>query len=85
MSKHLDYKKALEERMNVVEKEGDKIFSLLSANFEGDRHKMLIGGSVEEFYQNMPKTLIDETSSFEKVDLIDYWNFNEYGRTGKKR
>lgn len=85
MSKHLEYKKALEERAKIVENQTDKIFSLLPANFEEYKHKMLIGGSFAEFYGNMPQTLVDEISSFEKVDLIDYWKFYEYGRTGKKR
>ncbi len=85
MSKHLEEKKALEERAKDIELRKDKIFSLLPANFEDEQHKMLIGGSIEEFYGNMPKSLKEEISTLEKVDLMDYWKFDEYGRTGKTR
>ncbi len=85
MSKHLKYEKALKDREKDVEIRSDKIFSSLCANFNDDKHKMLIGEVFSAFYDNMPKTLAEETSSFEKVDLMDYWKFNEYGRTSKKR
>ena len=77
-------KKELYKRAKELEK--DKNFSLLlSANFEGSLHNMLIGEEIfKEYFLHMPSGVKEECSALEKVELIDYWN-NKYGRTNKKR
>ena len=62
----------------------DYLSSVLSANFEGVEHNMLI--EEEKFIReknNMPFPNKQEYSILEKVDLIDFRNC--YGRNKKRR
>ena len=59
---------------------------LLSANFQEEKHKMLIGEEeYKEYFSFFMDEIYAEYSSLEKVDLLDYWKLIEYGRTNKKR
>lgn len=82
MLKQYRYAKALK-RLTKKHKK-DYLSSVLDANFEGQKHNMLIE---EEIYireaQNMPYPNMQEFSLLEKVDLIDFRKC--YGRNKKRR
>lgn len=82
MSRKLAYKKALQKQTKNLKK--DYISCVLSANFEGFPHNMLIE---EEKYNQaqgeMPYPNMIEFSILEKVDLIDFRKC--YGRNKKRR
>ena len=62
------------------------ISSVLHANFSSFSHNMLVEEEkFKKFFEEYPASLFEEFSCQEKVDLIDYWDNNEYGRTNKKR
>ncbi len=83
MTKQSSYREELNLRKEKIE--NLDISSLVHANFDEEEHKMLIGEDVEEFYGAMSEEQLFEIFQLEKVDLIDYWNNCEYGRTDKKR
>ena len=83
MSRQTEYADALRERAKKVEECNSY---LLYANFESDEHKMSMGEDCfKDYYEKVSEKLQEEISTLEKVDLIDYWNLNEYGRSNKKR
>ena len=80
-----EYARELEKRANDI-CDSTFIKYLLYANFQEQKHKMLIGEEEQkEFCRFFLDNLYAEYSSIEKVDLIDYWKLIEYGRTNKKR
>ena len=86
MTKHDEYAKALEE---YAKKFDDKNCrdnsSILEEKFKAGEHIMLIEEKkIAEAQKELTK-LEKENSLLEKVDLIDYWNICENGRTNKTR
>ena len=76
------YAKALKKHTKKLGK--TYISSVLSANFEGLEHNMLIGEEKFKLLQyEMPYPNMQEYSTLEKVDLIDFRN--SYGRNKKRR
>ena len=76
------YRKSLKKLSKNCKK--DYISSVLSANFDGHEHNMLI--EEEKFIHerdNMPYPNFQEYSFLEKVDLIDFRK--RYGRNKKRR
>ena len=65
----------LEEYSEKVGEPDKFIFSVINANFQGERHSMLIDG--EFSYKGIDK----ELSELEKIDLIDYFNMEQNERT----
>ncbi len=85
MTSEQRYALELKEKINKIKYDEDYISSLLRANFGSEQHNMLIGEkNFREFFASVSNEFFSEISTFEKVDLIDYWNFVN-GRTNKKR
>ena len=68
-------KEELEKYSNSVGCPEKFIFSVLDANFHGQKHSMLIDGEFDL------KEVYHELSDIEKADLIDYFNMENNERT----
>ncbi len=76
-------KRELIKQVKYIEKtKGDYISYILSENFDGNEHNMVVDGKVFDFVQKQTE---QELLPLEKADLTDYWNLGENGRTNKKR
>lgn len=84
MDKSKAFNKELRKYVKDVEKNnGDFISYVLDANSLDKEHIMLVEG--EKFFEEVYNLSKKELSPLEKVDLIDYWEMVENGRTNKKR
>lgn len=86
MTKQDEYAKALKEYAKQVDRD-DEIYisSILQEKLGADQHIMLIEEKMYSKSQKGFERLEKEFSLLEKVDLIDYWNIVENGRTNKTR
>ena len=70
----------LNKRVKDVEKaHGDYISFVLHANFEDNKHIMLVEGESDLSH------IYDELSDLEKADLVDFWKKELDERPNKKR
>ncbi len=84
MDKSKAFNKELRKYVKDVEKNnGDFISYVLDANSLDKEHIMLVEG--KKFFEEAYNLSKNELSPLEKVDLIDYWEMVENGRTNKKR
>lgn len=84
MDKNKALNKKLRKYVKDVEKNnGDFISYVLDANSLDKEHIMLVEG--KKFFEEACNLSKNELSPLEKVDLIDYWEMVENGRTNKKR
>ena len=81
MAKQNEYAKALSKKYRKIIEDKNNFSSIISANFGENEHIMLIDSkNLEDFVKSISFELKSELLLLEKVDLIDYWKFNEYGR-----
>lgn len=86
MTRQDEYAKALEEYAKKNDREISRYnSSVLEENFKAGEHIMLIEEERFAKAEKQLKILQKENSLLEKVDLIDFWNICENGRTDKKR
>ena len=86
MLKQREYAAKLQERFDEFGKSDEKISSVIHAIFGAAPHNMLIEEEIlKDFFEGSPQSFKDEFSTFEKVDLIDYWEIVESDWNNKKR
>ena len=77
------YKSQLKKYANAFDE--NKISTLLNENLMGKPHKMIIEGEIlSQAFLDCFDIQREEFFAFEKVDLIDYWNYCG-GRTNQTR
>ena len=86
MSKQDQYAKQLKKLDENFDQRLGRDFSyLLDENFKCGKHIMLIEEKKFETCQKSMAKIQKENALLEKVDLIDFWNISENGRTNKTR